>query len=310
MEFKDYYKTLGIERTATADEIKSAYRKLARKHHPDVNKEPGAEARFKEIGEAYEVLKDTEKRAAYDDLGNRWREGQDFTRPPEWGAGFESTQGGASATEAADYSDFFSSLFGNYSRHTESARARGEDHYAKIFIPLEDAFRGGTQTLTLRTPQLNAQGRPELRERSLNVQIPKGIREGQHIRLAGQGTPGITGSSPGDLYLEIHFHPHRLYQVQGRDLSLLLPIAPWEAALGATAKAPTPSGVVEVKTPPGSQNGRKLRLKGRGIPGEPAGDLYLILEVVLPPADSERAQEIYHTMAQELAFNPRQALGV
>ncbi|MCI1279620.1 MAG: DnaJ domain-containing protein [Nitrospira sp.] len=310
MEYKDYYKTLGVERTATADDIKSAYRKLARKHHPDVNKEAGAEARFKEIGEAYEVLKDTEKRAAYDDLGNRWREGQDFTRPPEWGAGFESTQSGASATEEADYSDFFSSLFGNYSRQAESARARGEDHYAKIFIPLEDAFRGGTQTITLRTPQLNAQGRPELRERSLNVQIPKGIREGQHIRLAGQGTPGITGTSPGDLYLEIHFQPHKLYQVQGRDLSLSLPIAPWEAALGATAKAPTPNGVVEVKIPPGSQNGRKLRLKGRGIPGEPAGDLYLILEVVLPPADNERAQKIYHTMAQELAFNPRQALGV
>ena len=310
MEFKDYYKTLGVERTATADEIKSAYRKLARKHHPDVNKETGAEARFKEIGEAYEVLKDTEKRAAYDELGNRWREGQEFTPPPEWGAGFEFTQGEASATEAADFSDFFSSLFGNFTHHAESTSARGEDHHAKIFIPLEEAFHGGTQTLTLRVPQVNAQGRPELRERSLNVHIPKGVREGQHIRLAGQGAPGIKGTSPGDLYLEIHFHPHRLYHVQGRDLSLSLPIAPWEAALGATAKAPTPSGVVEVRIPPGSRNGRKLRLKGRGIPGEPAGDLYLILDVVLPPADSERAQEIYHTMAQELAFNPRQALGV
>ena len=310
MEFKDYYKTLGVERTATADEIKSAYRKLARKHHPDVNKETGAEARFKEIGEAYEVLKDTEKRAAYDELGNRWREGQEFTPPPEWGAGFEFTQGGASATEAADFSDFFSSLFGNFSRQAESTHARGEDHHAKIFIPLEEAFHGGPQTLTLRAPQVNAQGRPELRERSLTVHIPKGVREGQHIRLAGQGAPGIKGTSPGDLYLEIHFHPHRLYQVQGRDLSLSLPIAPWEAALGATAKAPTPSGVVDVKIPPGSRNGRKLRLKGRGIPGEPAGDLYLILEVVLPPADNERAQAIYRTMAQELAFNPRQALGV
>lgn len=310
MEFKDYYKTLGVERTATADEIKSAYRKLARKHHPDVNKEPGTEARFKEIGEAYEVLKDKEKRAAYDDLGNQWREGQEFTPPPEWGAGFEFTQGGAPAAEAADFSDFFSSLFGNFSRQAGSPHGRGEDHHAKIFIPLEVAFHGGTQTFTLRAPQVNAQGRPELRERSLNVQIPKGIREGQHIRLAGQGAPGIKGTSPGDLYLEIHFHPHRLYQVQGRDLSLTLPIAPWEAALGATAKAPTPSGIVDVKIPPGSQNGRKLRLKGRGIPGEPPGDLYLILEVVLPPADSERAQAIYRTMAQELAFNPRHALGV
>ena len=310
MEFKDYYKTLGVERTATADDIKSAYRKLARKYHPDVSKEPQAEARFKEIGEAYEVLQDTEKRAAYDQLGNRWREGQEFTPPPEWGAGFEFTQGGASTTGAADFSDFFSSLFGNFSRQGESAHARGEDHHAKIFISLEDAFHGGTHTITLRAPQVNGQGQVVLRERSLNVQIPKGIHENQHIRLAGQGAPGIKGPTPGDLYLEIHFHPHPFYHVQGRDLSLSLPIAPWEAALGATVKAPTPTGVVEVKISPGSQSGRKLRLKGRGIPSEPAGDLYLVLDVVLPKADTEQAQQIYHTMARELAFNPRKALGV
>lgn len=310
MEFKDYYNTLGVERTATVGDIKNAYRKLARKYHPDVSKEPQAEARFKEIGEAYEVLKDPEKRAAYDQLGTRWREGQEFTPPPEWGAGFEFTQGGASTAEAADFSDFFSSLFGNFSRQAESAHTRGEDHHAKIFIPIEDAFHGGTHTITLRAPQINAQGQVVLRERSLNVQIPKGIRESQHIRLAGQGAPGIKGTVPGDLYLEIHFHPHPLYQVQGRDLSLSLPIAPWEAALGATVKAPTPTGVVEVKIPPGSQSGRKLRLKGRGIPGERAGDLYLVLDLVLPNADTEQAQQIYHTMARELAFNPRQALGV
>lgn len=250
MEFKDYYKTLGVERIATADDIKSAYRKLARKYHLDVSKEPQAEARFKEIGEAYEVLQDTEKRAAYDQLGNRWREGQEFTPPPEWGAGFEFTQGGASTAEAADFSDFFSSLFGNFSRQAGSAHARGEDHHAKIFISLEDAFHGGTHTMTLRAPQVNAQGQVVLRERTLNVQIPKGIRESQHIRLAGQGAPGIKGTPPGDLYLEIHFHAHPLYQVQARYLSLSLPIAPWEAALGATVKAPTPTGVVEVKIPP------------------------------------------------------------
>jgi curved DNA-binding protein len=310
MEFKDYYKLLEIDRAATADDIKSAYRKLARKYHPDVSKEPGAEARFKEIGEAYEVLQDPEKRAAYDQLGNRWRAGQEFTPPPEWGAGFEFTSGGDSAAEGTDYSDFFSTLFGNFSRHSTPPRAHGEDHHAKIFIALEDAFHGGIQTITLRSPQADAQGRVVLRERSLNVQIPKGIREGQHIRLAGQGAPGMKGSAPGDLYLEIHFHPHPLYQVQGRDLSLSLPVAPWEAALGSTVKAPTPTGVVEVKIPPGSQSGRKLRLKGRGIPGEPAGDLYLVLDVVLPNADTEQAQQIYHTMARDLAFNPRQALGV
>ncbi|MEQ1654526.1 MAG: DnaJ C-terminal domain-containing protein [Nitrospira sp.] len=310
MEFKDYYKLLEIDRTATADDIKSAYRKLARKYHPDVSKEPGAEARFKEIGEAYEVLQDPEKRAAYDQLGNRWRAGQEFTPPPEWGAGFEFTSGGDSAAEGTDYSDFFSTLFGNFSRHGASTRAHGEDHHAKIFIDLEDAFHGGTHTMTLRSPQADAQGRVVLRERSLNVQIPKGIRESQHIRLAGQGAPGIQGTTPGDLYLEIHFHPHPLYQVQGRDLSLSLPIAPWEAALGAAVKSPTPTGVVEVKIPPGSQSGQKLRLKGRGIPGDPAGDLYFALNVVLPKADTEPAQQIYQTMARELAFNPRQALGV
>ena len=310
MEFKDYYKLLDIDRTATADDIKSAYRKLARKYHPDVSKETQAEARFKEIGEAYEVLQDPEKRAAYDQLGNRWREGQEFAPPPEWGAGFEFTSDGASDAATKDYSDFFSTLFGNFSHRGASTRIHGEDHHAKIFITLDDAFHGGTHTITLRSPQVDPQGRVVLRERSLNVQIPKGIRESQHIRLAGQGAPGIKGTTPGDLYLEIHFHPHPFYQVQGRDLSLSLPIAPWEAALGATVKAPTPTGVVEVKIPPGSQSGRKLRLKGRGIPGEPAGDLYLVLEVVLPKADTEQAQQIYQAMARELAFNPREALEV
>ena len=310
MEFKDYYKLLEVERTATADDIKSAYRKLARKYHPDVSKEPQAEARFKEIGEAYEVLQDPEKRAAYDQLGNRWRAGQEFTPPPDWAAGFEFTPGGASAADSTDYSDFFSTLFGNFSRHSASTRAHGEDHHAKIVIPLEDAFHGATRTITLRAPQLDAQGRVVLRERTLNVQIPKGIREGQLIRLSGQGAPGAGGAPGGDLYLEVHYDPHALYRVEGHDLILTLPLAPWEAALGATVKAPTPTGVVEVKIPAGSQSGLRLRLKGRGLPGEPAGDLYLILEVVLPKADTEQAQQIYHTMAQELAFNPRHSLGV
>lgn len=310
MEFKDYYKTLGVERTATADEIKKAYRKLARTYHPDVSKEAGAEARFKEVSEAYEVLQDPQKRAAYDQLGMRWQAGQEFTPPPDWGAGFEFTPGRFSTVEAAEFSDFFSSLFGNFSRQTTAGRFRGEDHHAKIVIPLEDAFQGATRTITLRTPQLDAQGRMVLREHTLNVRIPKGIRTGQLIRLAGQGAPGGGGAPGGDLYLEVHFDPHALYRVEGHDLSLTLPLAPWEAALGATIKAPTPTGVVEVKIPAGSQSGQKLRLKGRGIPGEPAGDLYLILDVVLPMADTERARQLYQTMAQELAFNPRRALGV
>jgi curved DNA-binding protein len=310
MEFKDYYKILGVERTATADDIKGAYRKLARKYHPDVSKEPGAEARFKEIGEAYKVLHDPEKRAAYDQLGARWQPGQEFTPPPDWGAGFEFTRGTVSPEEAVEFSDFFSSLFGQFGRQAQSARAPGEDHHAKIFIELEDAYTGATRGITLRAPQLDAQGRVVLRERTLNVQIPKGLREGQLIRLAGQGAAGIGGAPPGDLYLEVHFALHSLYRVEAGDVFLTLPLTPWEAALGATVNAPTPTGAVEVKIPPGSQSGRKLRLKGRGIPGQPAGDLYLVLEVVLPPADTESAQRIYHTMARELAFNPRQALGV
>ncbi|OQW56737.1 MAG: cytochrome C biogenesis protein [Proteobacteria bacterium HN_bin10] len=310
MEYKDYYKILGVERTATADDIKKAYRKLARTYHPDVSKEAGAEARFKEIGEAYEVLQDPQKRAAYDQLGTRWQAGQDFTPPPDWGTGFEFTQGRASREATPDFSDFFSSLFGNFARQADASRARGEDHHAKILIPLEDAFHGATRTITLRAPQLDAQGRVVLREHTLNIRIPKGIRDGQLIRLAGQGTPGTGGAPGGDLYLEIHFDRHALYRVEGHDLSLTLPLAPWEAALGATVKAPTPTGVVEVKVPAGSQSGRKLRLKGRGIPGEPPGDLYLVLDVVLPKADTARAQELYRTMAQELSFNPRRALGV
>jgi curved DNA-binding protein len=310
MEFKDYYKILGVERTATADEIKKAYRKLARTYHPDVNKEPGAEARFKEISEAYEVLHDPQKRAAYDQLGRGWQAGQEFTPPPDWAAGFEFSPGRFSTEDAAEFSDFFSSLFGNFSRRAGAGRGRGEDRHAKIVIPLEDAFHGATRTITLRVPDLDAQGRVSPREHALKVRIPKGIREGQLIRLVGQGAPGSGGAPGGDLYLEVHFDPHSLYRVDGHDLSLTLPIAPWEAALGATVKAPTPTGVVEVKIPPGSRSGQKLRLKGRGIPSDPPGDLYLMLEVVLPPAETERARQLYRMMAQELAFNPRQNLGV
>jgi len=311
MEFKDYYQIMGVAREASQDEIKRAYRQLARKYHPDVSKEPDAEARFKEVGEAYEVLKDLEKRAAYDQLGSNWKQGQDFRPPPDWNAGFEFS-GGFGGDGAADFSDFFSSLFGGATRQRGSGgyKARGEDHHAKILIDLEDTFSGATRALDLRAPQLDPQGRMAVATRTLNVSIPKGIRTGQHIRLAGQGTPGMGGGTAGDLYLEVDFKPHPLYRVEGRDLYLDLPLAPWEAALGATVTAPTPGGSVQVKVLPNTQAGRKLRLKGRGIPGDPPGDLYLVLQVALPGADSERAKEIYQTMARELAFNPRQTLGV
>ncbi|QJD29287.1 DnaJ C-terminal domain-containing protein [Methylococcus geothermalis] len=308
MEFKDYYKILGVERSATEDEIKKAYRKLARKYHPDVSKEKDSEAKMKEINEAYEVLRDPEKRAAYDRLGASYRGGQEFRPPPDWDAGFEFTHGGFA--RETDFSDFFNSLFGGFGRRTRGFRARGEDHHAKIVVDLDDSFRGASRTLNLRVPQLDEQGRLVMRERTLQVQIPKGIREGQLIRLVGQGAPGLGGGPSGDLYLEVHFKPHRLYRVDGRDLYLTLPVAPWEAALGATVEAPAPTGTVEVRIPAQSQNGRKLRLKGQGIPGDPPGDLYLVLDVVLPPADTEQAKEFYRNMARQMAFDPRRALGV
>ncbi|QXP91025.1 DnaJ C-terminal domain-containing protein [Methylococcus capsulatus] len=308
MEFKDYYKILEVERSATEDEIKKAYRKLARKYHPDISKEKGAEARMKEINEAYEVLRDPEKRAAYDRLGAGYRSGQEFRPPPDWDAGFEFARGPFG--HGADFSDFFNTLFGGFGRRSGAFRARGEDHHAKVFIDLDDAFRGVSRTLSLRVPQLDEQGRLVMRERTLQVQIPKGIREGQLIRLAGQGAPGLGGGPQGDLYLEVHFKPHPFYRVDGRDLYLTLPVAPWEAAMGATVKAPTPVGAVEVRIPARSQNGRKLRLKGRGIPADPPGDLYLVLDIVLPPADTEQARDLYRRMARQMAFDPRRSLGV
>lgn len=314
MEFKDYYQILGVDRKASADDIKKAFRKLARKYHPDISKEPHAEERMKEINEAFAVLSDPEKRAAYDNVGQSFRSGQEFRPPPGWNTGFEFSDRDFADTQTADFSDFFSELFGGAMGRRAGAgrsqfRSRGEDHHAKVMLDLEDAYRGASRTLALRTPTVDQQGRVSLKERTLDVRIPKGVHEGQLIRLSGQGSPGSQGGQPGDLYLEVHFHPHSRYRVEGRDVYSTLPIAPWEAALGARLNAPVPDGTVEVRIPEGSQSGRKLRLKGRGIPGATPGDLYLVLEVVLPPADSAKARELYQTMARELNFNPRRHLG-
>lgn len=309
MQFKDYYGVLGVPRTASADKIKKAFRKLARQHHPDLNKAPDAQARMQEINEAYDVLHDVEKRAAYDKLGQGLRGGQEFRPPPDWDAGFEFT---GAPDEAAAQSEFFANLFGAARRHSTGRgagrRMAGEDHHAKIVIPLEDAFGGATRTITLTTPELDDAGRVSLRERQLSVAIPKGVRAGQQIRLAGQGSPGFNGGAPGDLYLEVEFEPHARYRVDGRDLYLALPVAPWEAALGATVRVPTPTGELEVGVPAGSQNGRKPRLKGRGIPGTQPGDFYAVLELALPPADTEAARALYRQMAQAMPFNPRRDL--
>ncbi len=319
MEYKDYYKIMGVSRDASQDEIKRAYRKLARKYHPDVSKEADAEAKFKEVGEAYEVLKDPEKRAAYDQLGANWKAGQDFNPPPGWDQGFEFHGGGFTGADSASFSDFFEELFGRaaYSQGAGAQAggyreysARGEDAHAKVLIDLEDAYNGASRTITLKHTELGPDGRPHIKERTLNVKIPKGVKEGQHLRLSGQGSPGAGQGKAGDLYLEIAFKPHPLYRVEGKDVYLDLPVAPWEAALGAKVKVPTPTGVLDLKIPAESKGGQKLRLKGKGIPGKPAGDFYVVLQIALPPANTEKAKAAYKAFAEAVPFNPRAKLGV
>jgi len=312
MQFKDYYQTLGVARDATAEDLKKAFRKLARKYHPDVSKEADAELHMKEVNEAYTVLSDPEKRAAYDQLGRGYQPGQDFRPPPDWDAGFEFSGHGFAPHEAADFSDFFAELFGRMGsahaggRHAHAGfRAQGEDHHAKVLLDLEDAFSGATRQISLRVPQSDAQGRIQLATRTLNVKIPKGVRAGQVIRLAGQGAPGMGGAPAGDLLLEVQFKPHPRFRADGRDLHLNLPVAPWEAALGAVVAVDLPHGSVKVRIPEGAQSGRQLRVRGHGLPGQPPGDLLLDLQVMLPPANTPKARQFYETMARELAFDPR-----
>jgi len=322
MEFKDYYQLLGLTRDASADDIKKAYRRLARKYHPDVSKESDAEARFKEIGEANEVLKDPEKRAAYDRLGANWRAGQDFQPPPDWNAGFEAPGRGfgGQGPGQEDYSDFFETLFRRGFNEAGAARggqagprggfhANGEDHHARIQIDLEDAYHGAKRSLSLRMPQIDEQGGVTSREHTIEFTVPKGVRAGQHVRLAGQGGPAIGQGKPGDLYLEVSFRPHPRYRIDQRDVYLDLPVAPWEAALGAQIEVPTPAGSVELTIPAGSGAGRKLRLRGRGIPGATPGDFYFVLQIALPPADSQPARAVYAGMQSQFKdFRPRAGL--
>ncbi|MEP7314352.1 MAG: DnaJ C-terminal domain-containing protein [Pseudomonadota bacterium] len=329
MDFQDYYKIMGVPRDATAEQIKKAYRKLARKYHPDVSKEKDAEARFKEVGEAYEVLHDPQKRAAYDQLGSGPRPGEQFRPPPDFGSGFEFRGGGGrtGAGEGAafegDASEFFESLFGRGGFGGAGAgsglggfggarrpRDRGEDHHARVVVDLEASLEGGTRTLSLRVPGVGDDGRPALHERTLNVKIPRGIQSGQHIRLAGQGEKAPGETKAGDLFLEVGFAPHALYRPEGRDLHLDLPVAPWEAALGASVPVPTPGGAVDLKIPANSKSGARLRLRGRGLPASAPGDLYVTLQIVLPPADSDEARAAYAAFAAAAPFNPRSSLGV
>ncbi|MFN7153571.1 MAG: DnaJ C-terminal domain-containing protein [Acidovorax sp.] len=327
MEFKDYYETLGVAPGATADEIKKAYRKLARKYHPDVSKEPDAVARMTALNEANAVLSDPEKRAAYDRLAQepRAQPGQDFRPPPHWDAGFEFSDAsgapGGPGGAQGDYSDFFEQLFGRNARARggprRSAQAqapqpqRGTDHHARIELDLADAYQGAERTLTLQSAHQGDDGSLVRDERNLVVTIPQGVREGQLIRLAGQGSPGWGGAPAGDLFLEVLFKPDPRWRAQGRDVYQPLMVAPWEAALGGSVEVLTPGGsVIEVTVPSGWKAGRKLRLKGRGIPGKPPGDLFLELNMALPPAATDAERAAYAALAQAFPhYNPRAAQG-
>lgn len=314
MEYKDYYLVLGVNRDATQDEIKRSYRKLARKHHPDVSKEPGAEDRFKELTEAYEVLKDPEKRAAYDQLGANWQQGQDFRPPPDWDQGFEFHGGGFTQADPGHFSDFFENLFGrNFNRGAQREnqfRTKGANTHTRVAISLEDSYQGTTRSVNLKHSELGDDGRPHIKQRTLNIKIPKGIYTGQQIRLAGQGEPGIGGGEPGDLHLEVMFESNDLYHVDGKTVYVNLPIAPWEAALGGKIRTPTPSGAIDLQVPPNSRNGAKLRLKGRGIPAKQPGDLFVVLQIMLPTVSTDAEKEAFVRLQEAFDFNPRATLGV
>jgi curved DNA-binding protein len=311
MEFKDYYKTLGVAKTATADEIKKAYRQLARKYHPDINGESGAEAKFKDINEANDVLSDAEKRKAYDEVGSDFAPGQEFRAPPGWQNSHHFRESAGPSMREQDFSDFFAELFGNRGRRPQqrpqsaSMRLRGEDSHARIMVDLRDSFAGATRQISLRVPELTPAGDVALRDKILHVKIPQGITEGKIIRLKGQGGPGFNGGEAGDLYLEVAFLSDPVFRAEGRDLFLDLPVAPWEAALGASVKVPTPDGAIMLRIPPNSADGRELHARGKGLPGPQAGELVVKLRIAWPRADTDKARAAYETMARDIPFDAR-----
>jgi curved DNA-binding protein len=295
--YHDYYETLGVPRDASQDDIRAAHRRLARQYHPDVNKEPGAEDRFKEISEAYEVLRDPEKRERYDRLGANWRAGQDVSDASGFegfrrggGGGFEDIRfdffGGGGAD---DFSDFFEGLFGR--RRGAGSAARGADQEAVLELSLEEAARGGRRRLSLDG-------------RDLEVEIPPGVRDGQRIRLAGEGARGRGGGPTGDLFLRVRIRPDKRFRVEGRDVYTDLPVTPWEAALGATVDVRTLLGTAQVKVPPGSSSGRRLRLRGEGLGG---GDLYAVVQIHVPKRLSPQERELFERLAEVSDFNPRRS---
>lgn len=311
MDYKDYYKTLGVDPKATQSEIKKAYRKLARKYHPDVNSDEDADAKFKEAGEAFAVLGDEEKRTAYDGLGAEPQGGgRGFRPPPNWEQNYQYSDPsqGANGPDDAAFSDFFENMFRSGSRaegFSSRMQAAGQDQHARVTLDVSDAYEGTSRVLTMRTPEMDESGRMVLKDRSISVKIPKGVHEGQHIRLKGKGSAGIGGGPAGDLFLEVSFAPHPTYRMDGRDIYVDLPVTPWEAALGGKVTMPTPSGEVGVTIPENARSGQKLRLKGRGLPGKSAGDLYAVLKIVNPSAVTEAGRILFEQMAKEMSFDPR-----
>jgi curved DNA-binding protein len=307
MKYKDYYATLGVARDASEAAIKKAYRKLAHQYHPDVSAEQGAEAKFKEIAEAYQTLKDPDKRAAYDQLG-RHAPGEEFRPPP----GAQATDSGEHSFEGFDFAELFARMRGRggAASHEANVPIPGQDHEASATISIEQAYQGTQLELQLVAPQVDAEGRVVSAPRSLKVRIPKGATDGQRVRLVGQGGRGFNGGRNGDLYIRISLAPHAIYRADGHDLYMDLPLAPWEAALGAPVPVPTPGGTVSLKIPPGTVAGKTLRLAGRGLPkpAAGAGDLRAIIRIVLPPSLNDRQRELLQELAAESKFDPRAAL--
>jgi curved DNA-binding protein len=305
MEFRDYYKILDVEPTASDKEIKTSYRRLARKYHPDLNHHDGAEEQFKEVAEAYDVLKDKEKRAEFDEIRQYGAHGQSFEPPPGWQPGGAQ---GRSSQQTGDYSDFFSSIFGgafdqsgfqqHSSRGTSNFVARGQDVETDLPVFLEDTLKQTSKPISI-----DLSGKPK----KLNVKIPVGVANGERIRLKGQGAPGIGGGPSGDLYFRIRLVPHPLFDIEGHNLIVVLPLAPWEAALGAKVEVPTLTGKVRLTIPPNSQTGQRLRVKGRGLVKKPSGkgDLFAVIKVVMPENSNEEVRALWQQLVDKAAFEPR-----
>lgn len=316
MKFVDYYKVMGLSDQASAEEIKKVYRRLARKYHPDVSKEADAEAKFKQLGEAYEVLKDPEKRAEYDELRKYGSfRGEDFAPPPDWRARTAAGDTGYNEADPRQFSEFFEAIFGRAGaaggdRHRAGFALRGEDIHYRIPVSLEESATGASRAIALQVHGVDAQGRFTPETKTLRVTIPAGVTDGQRIRLKGQGHPGLGDAPAGDLYLHVDLQPHPWFTVEGRDLSLMLPVAPWEAVLGSSVNVPTLSGVVKLSIPANAKAGQKLRLKGKGLPGKPPGDLYAVLQIALPEVHTADERELFRALARRFTFNPRARLGV